>query len=139
MLYSQDRQEMRHVFREAWRKHQANEKLEKLESLITELITLHPEYQPMIKNIDHDNRGDAEMTQQAFMHLSLHLAIREQVSMNQPLGILSLYQKACEKQKNPHEAEHLMMDALYEMMILAQANPNQLDDSQYLQLIQKRL
>lgn len=139
MLYSKDRQEMRGVFREAWRKYQAKEPMEKLESLIAELIATHPRYQAAVENLDHDDGVDQALSQQAFMHLSLHLAIREQVSMNQPFGITMLYQQACQKSKTDGEAEHILMDALHEMMIRAQSAPGGLDDQLYLRLIQQRL
>lgn len=139
MLYSKDRQEMRGVFREAWRKYQAKEPMEKLESLIAELIATHPQYQAAVENHDHEDGIDQTLSQQAFMHLSLHLAIREQVSMNQPFGITMLYQQACQQRNNDSEAEHVLMDALQEMMIRAQSAPGGLDDALYLQLIQQRL
>lgn len=139
MLYSKDREEMRAVFRQAWRKYQNNEPLEKIEGLIAELIALHPEYHTAINNVDHDDGIAREHTQQAFMHLSLHLAIREQISMNQPHGIRELYDKALKRRKDPLEAEHILMDALYEMMTRAENSPTGLDDQLYLALINQRV
>jgi hypothetical protein len=47
---------------------------------------------------------------------------QEQLSINQPLGIQEYYQKILNKVKDPHEAEHKMMDCIAEMIFSSQKN-----------------
>jgi hypothetical protein len=51
------------------------------------------------------------------MGINLHLSLKEQLSINQPLGIQKYYQKILNKVKDPHEAEHKMMDCIAEMIL----------------------
>src|SRR5690625_5570943 len=68
--------------------------------------------------------------------MSMHLAIQEQLSVNQPPGIRQAYQKLL-KRSDPHEAQHRIMEALGEVVWEAQRLGKPLDNERYLALIYK--
>lgn len=117
-MYSNDRVQLRRVYTEAWRKNHANELLSPLETLMVLVIQDHPEYHSYFsqdKSIDKDFSVESGDTN-PFLHISLHMAIREQIQMDQPPGIRDIYQKICHTIHEPHHAEHALMDHLAELV-----------------------
>jgi hypothetical protein len=140
-MYSQDRVQLRKVYNEAWRKAQMLEILSPLESLMAELIHLHPEYQSYFEqdqHIDKDFTVEAGVTN-PFLHISLHMAIREQIGMDQPPGIRDIYEKICHTIHEPHEAEHILMDHLAELIWGTSRGQAAPDDAAYLQSLRAHL
>ena len=82
MLYSQDRTQLRRFFFSVWRKHEAREAMEPLESLIAEVIAQHPEYHTQLADeetaLDRDYLPELGESN-PFLHLAMHLAMREQL------------------------------------------------------------
>ena len=83
-----------------------------LESMALDIVLAHPEYHGML--IEPDLAEGLEIN--PFLHMSLHLAVSEQLSINQPFGILSRYEKLLEKKGSRHEALHELMICLEEML-----------------------
>ncbi len=140
-MFGQDRNAMRKVFFEAWKKHQAQEKLEAMESILVQIISLHPEYHSLFEN-EKNLLRDFPATSggpNPFLHLSLHLAIQEQLSLQQPAELTSLYQQLIKKHADAHVAEHEIMECLSEMIWQAQRNQKMADENQYLDCIRKKL
>lgn len=113
-----------------------------LEKIAHSIILEHPEYLPILNNpqkylnyIWHPQRDEVN----PFLHLSLHLSIIEQVSIDQPLGIKDLYHKLLIKYGNQHEAEHQLMDCLVEMIWQAQQSQTNPNPAIYLDCIYKKL
>lgn len=137
-MFSSDRDDYRTVFFSTWKKHQANEPLEPIEAQLLQLILAHPEYHDILeepelfkdKNFDSDN---------PFLHLSLHLGIREQIATNRPAGIREAYQGLCEKYKDLHTAEHQMMEHLGKTLWEAQRNGSMPDEAAYLEGLRRLL
>ena len=81
--------------RAPWQKHLARLPLTPLESLITDVIVAHPEYQILVADtqsvlaFEANAEGSAE---NPFLHMGLHLAVNEQLSIDRPPGIRTLYQ-----------------------------------------------
>jgi hypothetical protein len=73
------------------------------------------------------------------MHLSMHLAIAEQVSIDQPAGLRARYQKLVESCGDAMQAEHQIMDCLAEMIWQAQRSGTQYDAASYLACIDKKM
>lgn len=136
------REDTRLVFFRAWRKQQIGETLEALEQQIVTLIDQHPEYHTFFgdeKNIEHDFSNDKGVVN-PFLHLGMHLAIGDQLALQQPPGIRDLYQQLAQHFKDVHEAEHQMMQCLAYWMQQPQKQPGDaLDYSPYLQCLQKLL
>ena len=109
MLYTQDRTQQRQFLANAWQKFLDKKVLDPLEDQLTQVIEMHPEYHKLISNIESEFFPESGEVN-PFLHINLHLSLREQLSINQPKGINEYYQKILGKVQDPHEVEHLMMD-----------------------------
>src|SRR5580698_8184444 len=102
-----ERENMRKVFFDVWNKHQNNELLVPLEVQIIAIIIQHPEYHAFL-NHPENLEQDHLLEQNPFFHMSLHLALQEQITMDRPAGIKAIYAKLCIKFQDTHLAEHKM-------------------------------
>ncbi len=71
-----------------------------------------------------------------FLHLSLHLAIAEQISIDQPPGIRAAYQ-ALRQRLEVHDAEHAVMECLGETLWKAQRAGTAIDTAGYLACLRR--
>ena len=135
MLYTQDRTQQRQFLANAWQKFLDKQVLDPLEDQLAQVIKIHPEYHKLIQNIESDyfpEQGEVN----PFLHINLHLSLREQLSINQPAGINEYYQKILTKVKDPHEVEHKMMDCIAQMIFSSQKNNTPMDHQAYLRCLQ---
>lgn len=141
MLFSNDRTELRQVFFNAWQKHTQSLPLEPMEQVIVNVVKLHPEYHAFFDNPDNiDKDFSPEMGQvNPFLHLSMHISIHEQLTVNQPIGISDAFNQLLEKTRDPHEAEHVLMDCLGEMIWKAQRENSAPDEKLYFKCIQQQV
>jgi len=130
MLYSQNRSEQRAFLSNAWVKFQNNEGLDPMEFQLVEIIKLHPEYHHLIQTTDAEYFPEHGQVN-PFLHINLHLALREQLSINQPIEVRLAYDSLLEKIKDPHEVEHTLIDCIAEMIFLAQKNHSPFDYENY--------
>ncbi len=113
------RAEMRRRYLEAWRKFSAREPLEPLEGQLAAVISEHPEYIGWLESGDaallaeFTPEGDRE---NPFLHMGLHLAIREQVATDRPAGIAAIHRDLAARAGGAHEAEHRMLEPLAEAL-----------------------
>ena len=109
MIFGQDRSELRQMYADAWRKRRENLPMSPLEAQIVDVIEMHPEYHAEISggDIDRDYTPDGGRTN-PFLHMGLHLGIREQVSTNRPSGIAGVYRSVAARTGDAHAAEHEM-------------------------------
>jgi len=134
MIFGQDRDELRRMYREALRKSRADEVLSPLEAQIARVVEEHPEYQAAVRSDDLDAEFTPESGQtNPFLHMGLHLAIREQVSTDRPPGITAIHTRIVRRQGDQHAAEHLMMEALAETLWEAQSSNQAPDEAAYLE------
>jgi hypothetical protein len=133
-----DRNQMREVFFEAWRKHLAGEPMQPLENMIASVIVQHPEYHPMLHDKErylvqefHPEGGETN----PFLHLSMHISLLEQISTNRPDGISELYRRLCQRLGETHEAEHQLIECLARMLWEAQSANRMPDEKAYLECI----
>lgn len=142
MLFGQDRDQIRRVYFQSWDKFKKQQPMEPMESIIAALIKQHPEYHEFFDNSEQNQDRDftPEMGQtNPFLHLGMHISIQEQLSTQRPAEITGLYQSLCSKTGDPHEAEHLIMDCLGEMLWNAQKNQQAPDEKAYLECVRKLL
>jgi hypothetical protein len=139
-MFSTDRQTHRQIFLEAWRKSNAQEPLEPLESQIVAIMRRHPEYLPFLEDgaraLDQDFPPELGRTN-PFLHLGLHLAILEQLSIDQPCGIRDHYQRLLARLSDPHKVEHAIMECLAESLWRVQHHRAPFDENAYLHCIQR--
>lgn len=119
MLTGQDRGQTREVFFRAWRAHREGRPLEGVEKLIVQVALRHPEYHLVLEQSEaareRDYFPEAGETN-PFLHLGMHIAIEEQLSIDQPPGIRGLYQKLLSRYPDEHAVQHHMMECLGEML-----------------------
>jgi hypothetical protein len=132
----QNRDQMRRMYLEAWRKFSAREPLQPLEAQLAAVIAEHPEYVTWLES--GENALTAEFTpeggrQNPFLHMGLHLAIREQVATDRPAGIAEVHQKLSARLGDAHAAEHTMLEALAEALWEAQRSGRPPDEQAYLE------
>lgn len=141
-MFAPTRQQARQFFADIWRKYRAGEPLQGLESTALEVILDHPEYHPMLERPEHHldkdwrpESGDLN----PFLHLSLHLAVQEQLSIDQPLGILQTFDRLRARIGSEHEALHAAVECLGETVWQAQRSTKAPDSAAYLECLQRRL
>jgi hypothetical protein len=140
-MFSPSRDEARRFFFDAWRKYRRGDALEGLEQTAVTIVLLHPEYHPLLddpeRNMGRDfTPEDAGLN--PFLHLSLHLAIEEQLSIDQPRGIRTRYETLARKH-GEHEAKHAVLDCLGETIWQAQRTGTAPDEAAYLECIGRKL
>jgi hypothetical protein len=141
-FHNQDRSGLRRLYVEAWRKHRAGQPLEPLEHQIVTVIEQHPEYQALMED-DADALG-RDFTPEAgesnpFLHMGLHLAIREQSATDRPAGIAAIRAQLVERLADPHEAEHRMLERLAEALWLSQRTGQPPDEVAYVESLRQML
>jgi hypothetical protein len=139
---SYTREQLRQTYADAWAKHLARTPLTALEALVADVIGSHPEYQALFSDphkalaFDADASGSVE---NPFLHMGLHLAVREQVSIDRPPGVRDLQRQLQARHGDLHGAEHALMEALGETLWQAQRAGRPPDETQYLALARNRL
>ena len=138
MIFGQDRDELRRMYVDSWQKHREGQVLSPLEAQIAQVIDDHPEYQPMMLDADglQDNFSPEAGTTNPFLHMGLHLAIRDQVSTDRPSGVAAVFGRLSAKLGTAHDAEHAMLDALAETLWEAQRNGVPPDEHRYFERLQ---
>lgn len=141
MLFDPSRDEARNFLFESWRKHRAKELLTPLEDLAVQLISKHPEYFTVLEESRQHQDKDYLPEQgetNPFLHLMMHLAIEEQISIDQPIGIRAHFMRLTQKLGSEHDAQHRMMECLSEMIWQAQRNRTQPDAEVYFKCLEKQ-
>lgn len=135
MFYGDTIQETRQLFFTSWEKFIQKQVLSPLESQIAQVILDHPEYQALIEQPTQfqEQAYYPELGQtNPFLHLGLHLAIRDQVATNRPEGIKACFNRLVIKYKDPLAVEHLFMDQLAECLWRSQKDNLPPDEVAYL-------
>lgn len=141
MFFNPSRDEARNLLFESWRKRKTGELLTPLEDLAAQLIAKHPEYHAVLENPQHHQDKDYLPEHGAtnpFLHLMMHLAIEEQISIDQPKGIRTHFMRLARHFNSEHDAQHRMMECLGEMIWQAQRNRTQVDAEIYFACLEKQ-
>jgi hypothetical protein len=139
---SHSRDHLRRTYAEAWRKHLARAPLTPLEAMITDVIGAHPEYQAIVSDADAAvafDPGSPTGAENPFLHMGLHLAVREQLSVDRPPGVRELHRLLQTRYGGLHRAEHALMEALGEALWQAQRAGRPPDEEYYLALARRHL
>ena len=130
-MFSEDRFKQRKFLAASWDKYNSNHLLDPLELQLAKIIERHPEYQDVIKNLDTEYFPDQGETN-PFLHINLHLALQDQLSLDQPKGIKKIYNDLLKKVKDAHQVEHIMMNHIAEMIFNSQKYGKPMDLEYYL-------
>lgn len=141
-MFKPSREQARQLFFDAWSKYRQREILSGIESIALEVILLHPEYYGILDDADRcldkdylPEMGDTN----PFLHMSMHVAIKEQLSINQPIGICERFARLQEVTGSEHAATHQMMECLAEMIWQAQRNQSAPDAAIYFECLDRQL
>ncbi len=141
-MFSPSQADVRNFFFEVYSKAQQKSALSDLEKIAYSVILEHPEYHDILADKERylDLQYTPEMGQtNPFLHLSMHLAILEQLSIDQPHGIRNLFKRMCYKFGDEHKASHEVIDCLGEMIHQSQRNNTAPDANVYFACINKKL
>ena len=141
-MFNPSQEQVREFFCAIFEKQRAHNILTPLETIAGQWIDLHPEYHGDLESLER-----AKLAQyppeggktNPFLHLSMHLSIAEQISIDQPPGIKQIFDQLCIKRGNAHEASHTMMDCLGEMLWTAQRNQSVPDGQVYVDCLRRHL
>jgi hypothetical protein len=131
MFYSQNISELRQFYLDSWNKQLSKQTLTPIEEQICQVLHQHPEYQKWLNPQYLETTFNRE---NPFLHMGLHLAIKEQIQTNRPTGIQEIYFQFVKK--NPlvsnHEVEHIFMDVLARTLWEAQQHQQAPNEELYL-------
>jgi hypothetical protein len=140
-MFNPSRDEARRFVTDAWAKFRAGAPLSGLERIAAGIVALHPEYHSVVENperhLDRDYKPESGDVN-PFLHLSLHLAIAEQLSIDQPPGIRAHYERLVAAKGDEHEALHAVLDCLGEVIWHAQRHGTPADAAIYLACLERQ-
>jgi hypothetical protein len=126
------------MYLEAWRKHREALPVEPVEDQIIRVVQLHPEYAAALEDdadsLERDYTPEGGQSN-PFLHMGLHLAIREQVATDRPAGIAEVHRDLTRALGDVHAAEHAMIECLGEALWQAQRSGRAPDENTYLEAL----
>jgi hypothetical protein len=139
-IFNPTREEVRRFFCDTWKKKTEDHILTPMEMLASDWMAQHPEYHGLLADpegaVAQDYTPERGETN-PFLHLSMHLSISEQISIDQPPGIKELAEKLTKKLGSEHEAQHAMMECLGQVMWEAQREAQPLSPEKYFEALQR--
>ncbi len=126
------------MFFATWRKYRAGEPLAGIETLALEAILLHPEYHPVLDAPARYRDRDYVDETNPFLHMSLHIALAEQLSIDQPPGISGLFENLLAAKGERHAALHDALECLAETVWRSQRDASPPDAAAYLACLAKK-
>ncbi len=140
-MFNPTREQVRDFFFETWRKYRAGEPLAGLETVALEVVLLHPEYHALLDRPERSREQEyfPELGQtNPFLHMSLHLAVEEQLSIDQPVGVVARFAALSARLGERHAAMHEAIECLAEMVWRAQRDAAPPDGAAYLECLEQR-
>lgn len=141
-MFAPSQNDVRTFFCEAYQKHLTSSAvLSPMDALAVDWIAQHPEYHAELADLPAALAAvyDVEAGRtNPFLHLSMHLSISEQVSIDQPSGIRQAVELLAAKRGSLHEAHHEVMECLGEMVWASQRSGLPPDGLAYLEAVRKR-
>ena len=139
MPYGSDRDDLRRAWAAAWSKSRTGQALEPLERLLCEVIAEHPEYHAALESPDALEREFPPEAGRSnpFLHMGLHVAIREQLATDRPPGVRALYAALAPRFADAHRLEHALMECLAETLWDAQREGGVPDEARYLSRVRR--
>jgi len=140
-MFAPSQEEVRRFFCGAWAKSRAGQPLEAMEALAAGWIAEHPEWHADLADVDAAVArvyGEGAVGGNPFLHLSMHLAISEQCSIDQPRGIRQAVELLTRRRASLHAAHHEVMECLGQMLADAQSRQRPPDGEAYLACVQRR-
>ena len=141
MLFQPSQADVRRFFCAVYAKARASQPLEAIETIASLWIDEHPEYHADLSDVDAAllNMGTDEPGKtNAFLHLSMHITLSEQCSIDQPRGIRQAVELLTARLDSLHDAHHSTMECLGTMVWESQRSGLPPDGSAYVACVQRR-
>ena len=138
MIFSNDRNTLRLMYVHAWQKRLQNLPMDALEHMIADVIAMHPEYHTLLNDKERAlayEENSEQGSSNPFLHLGMHLGLREQISTDRPAGIRAAYEKLLQRTGDVMESEHRMIACL--LRTLQDAAGREPDEQSYLECIRR--
>jgi hypothetical protein len=139
-MFNPSQSDVRRFFCAVYNKWLVKETMDGIETIAALWIAEHPEYHDDLSDAEaavvRDYTVDAGRTN-PFLHLSMHLSISEQCSIDQPRGIQAAVEALTTKLDSLHAAHHVAMEALGSMMWESQRSGKAPDGEAYIESIKK--
>lgn len=141
-MFNPSRDQVRQFFFDVWAKYRAGQPLSGAEQPALEAVLAHPEYHALLEN--PDRHRDRDYPPEAgetnpFLHLSMHLALAEQLVIDQPPGLRHRYQRLLARHNDAMRAQHAVIDCLGETIWRAQRDRAPFDAAGYLACLDRQL
>lgn len=140
-MFNPSRDQARQFLIDAWKKRIESLPATPLETLAADIVALHPEYHVLLESGADALARDwtpEDGSMNPFLHLSMHLAIEEQLSIDQPPGIRAIFESRRSQYGDQHAALHDILECLGETLWRAQRDRVPLDGAAYLDCIRRR-
>jgi Domain of unknown function (DUF1841) len=140
-MFQPSQADVRRFFCAAYAKHRDGVPVDAMEAIATRWIAEHPEYHVDLADeataLALEFKVDDGRTN-PFLHLSMHLTIEEQLSIDQPTGIRQAVQLLAAKRNSMHMAHHEVMECLGEMIWQSQRSGLPPDGQGYIEAVRRR-
>ena len=137
-MFDPTREQVRETFFGAWRKYRAGEPLVGIEAVAVDVVLAHPEYHAILDDPERHRERDYVDEGNPFLHMSLHMALEEQLSIDQPPGIAARFAQLVRRTGERHGAVHEAIECLAETIWRAQRNNAPPDGDAYLACLERR-
>lgn len=140
-MFAPTREEARRFLIDAWAKYKADAPLSALERIAAGIVAIHPEYQPALESPQHHANRDYHPESgetNPYLHLSLHLAVAEQIAIDQPPGLQAQYERLKLSRGDEHAALHALLECLGEVIWHAQRHGVAPDATLYVACLERQ-
>jgi hypothetical protein len=139
-MFQPSQADVRRFFCAVYAKSRSGQPLEAIEMIASQWIDEHPEYHAQLADVDQALATMLEVRPEQtnpFLHLSMHLSISEQCSIDQPRGIRQAVELLTARRDSLHDAHHAAMDCLGRMLWESQRAGRPPDGAAYIDCVQR--
>jgi len=139
-MFNPTQADVRRFFCAVHAKARAGQSMEAIETIASLWIDEHPEYHAELADMDAALAAMGQVEEgktNGFLHLSMHLSISEQCSIDQPRGIRQAVELLTHRRDSLHEAHHAAMDCLGQMIWDSQRAGRPPDGEAYVACVQR--
>ncbi|MFZ9551241.1 MAG: DUF1841 family protein [Hylemonella sp.] len=140
-MFQPSQADVRRFFCGVYAKARSGQPMEAIETLASGWIDEHPEYHPDLADLDAAlaaMQTRAAERENPFLHLSMHLSISEQCSIDQPQGIRQAVELLAARRDSLHQAHHTAMECLGRMLWESQRAGRAPDGAGYIDCVQRQ-
>jgi len=141
VMFEPSQADVRRFFCAVYAKAQAKQPMQAIETLASGWIAEHPEYHADLADLEgalNSMSSASEQRENPFLHLSLHLSISEQCSIDQPRGIRQAVELLASRHDSLHLAHHAAMECLGRMLWESQRSGRSPDGMAYIDCVQSK-